>query len=398
MRVTARLLAGGFTLALMGAAAAAAAATKTVANPLEIRISLPQSLVTEPRPAHVKLKFKNLGGQTLWLYRPVRRPEAESGLGSPGRELGQAGPTPTRGGSSLEVSLAPQVKRQAPPAPGPSGVLSSIGIPHPKLVRLKPGAEAEEDVWLHLSPAQIEQGGKRRPLWGTYHLSVTYRAGYSNRAAILKDLGVGLWQGEIASNTVPVTLAPSGGRGSIEGTVINSISETVSNALVTLTTAHEDLLEQASTDGDGRFAFRDLPWGLYWAIARQPGRRTANVVYRHAVVGAAAPTASLELMLIPRRAYDAKRLLHKPALFRVVGASGQPLEAVKVEALFANGRVVETVQGQSAADGTVALELIPGPNFITFKQRGCRSEERRVDVSSGGGVSGFEFKLACRKK
>ncbi len=379
-------LVGGFLLPLTCRASAPAVAPKKVANPLELRISLEASSVTEPRPARVKLEFKNIGDQTLWLYHPVRR-------AGPGSRLSNAGDA-----SSLKVNLTPAGNRRAQSRPGASGVVSAIGVPHPKLFRVPPGGEASEDVLLHLSPARAESQGMRNPLWGAYQLSVIYRARFSNQADILKETGLKLWNGKIGSNTVPVTLAASGGQGSIKGAVANSISQPLPNSIVTLATAHEDPLDETRTDAGGNFAFRNLPWGLYWAFARQRSRRTENLVYRHAVLSAAAPTARLELMLIPKPAYNAKRLMRKPVLLRAVGGSGQPLSGVRIEALFANGRVVETIEGLTGPDGTLALGLIPGRNIITLRRPGCRSKVRLANVSYGAGVDGFEFHFACRKK
>src|SRR5713226_4962223 len=46
------------------------------AQPLKLLISIEQQTITAPFPARVTLHLHNSGQGTLWLYRPVRSPEA----------------------------------------------------------------------------------------------------------------------------------------------------------------------------------------------------------------------------------------------------------------------------------------------------------------------------------
>jgi hypothetical protein len=74
------------------------------------------------------------------------------------------------------------------------------------------------------------------------------------------------------------------------------------------------------------------------------------------------------------------------------------LEGVGLEITWSNGPVLENVKGETGSDGAVALELIPGRNFVTLKRRHCPKQEERADVAAGEGIDGFEFTLACAKK
>jgi hypothetical protein len=351
-----------------------------------LQISLTIPVITAPHPAQAQLEFKNTGSETLWLYRPIQS------------TMQPIWRFAKDGGSRLSVHLKPVAAPPSGAAPGPNVLLSSVSLPHPQLVRVAAGAETTENVFLELSPLAIKRLGQPQPLWGKYRLSVTYRASYPNAAQILQVTGLNLWQGKIRSNFVAVTLQPSGGRGSITGSVSSSISQPLSGRLVTLTTAHQDLLDQTRTDPGGEFAFRNLPWGLYWVFAHDLRGRAENLAFRHAVLKPADPTAHIRLMLLPKRVYQAKRLLHEPVLLRVVSRSGGPLGGVQVESLFDNERVVEKLQGRTAQDGAVGLALIPGRNIITLRQRGCRDEERLIEVPEHRGVSAFEIKFHCRKK
>jgi len=60
--------------------------------------------------------------------------------------------------------------------------------------------------------------------------------------------------------------------------------------------------------------------------------------------------------------------------------------------------VVDNVKGETGSDGTVALELIVGRNFVTLKRHGCPKQDERADVADGEGIDGFEFTLECTKK
>jgi hypothetical protein len=80
---------------------------------------------------------------------------------------------------------------------------------------------------------------------------------------------------------------------------------------------------------------------------------------------------------------------------KVTSGAGQPLEGVAVEALWSSGTVAETVKGETLADGTASLEVIPGRNYVTLKRRGCQNEERRLDVAAGDGIDGLSLQFDC---
>jgi hypothetical protein len=82
----------------------------------------------------------------------------------------------------------------------------------------------------------------------------------------------------------------------------------------------------------------------------------------------------------------------------VMDSSGRPLSRVSLEVIWSSGAVLDKVRGETAEDGTVALELIPGRNFATLKRRGCPKEDQRVDVASGGGIDAFKLTSECAKE
>jgi hypothetical protein len=59
---------------------------------------------------------------------------------------------------------------------------------------------------------------------------------------------------------------------------------------------------------------------------------------------------------------------------------------------------MDSVKGETGSDGALALELIPGRNFVTLKRRGCPKQDERADVVAGAGIDGFAYTLECARK
>ncbi len=352
------------------------------ANPLKLLISVEQQSITSPFPARVTLHLHNSGREPLWLYRRAR--------------------SQTQEGSSLKVQLEPTgiLQGQEISTPGQGTALESVGLPRPKLVRLDAGEDYEEKPAIRLEPAVAGPGGESKPIWGRYRLSVVYRAGYSNGEEMARILGVVTWRGEVTSNTIEVELLPAGAaaQGSVAGTVIGSDGVPLRDVLVSLSDQEERLLDQSLTGAEGRFSFPHLPLALYWLTARIANSTTDTVVFRHIELTPDQPAGAMELVMLPQEVYEAKGMLHKPVLFRITDSAGAPLDKVMLEVTWSNGPVLDNVRVEVLDDGTAALELIPGRNFVTLKRRGCPKEEQRVDVAAGDGIDGFKLALECGRK
>ncbi len=359
---------------------------ETIPGSLKVLISLEQQSITAPFPARLTLHLHNAGKETLWLYRRVSaRP----------REASQ----PIEG-STLEVYLAPSGggSPQALAAPAQGAVFASVGLPHPNLVRIEPADDYEEKTVIRLLPARTTAAD--RSLWGRYRLSVTYAAQFSNAEAIGRNLSVLLWQGEVTSNTIELELLEpaADSQGSVAGSVITSDGRPARDAVVSLSDQQERAVDQVLSDAEGRYSFTRLPWGLYWVTSRLADPATDSAVFRHLQLTPAEPAGAIKFVMFPQEIYEAKRLLHKPVLFRLTGTAGRPVGGVSLEVTWSNGPVLDNVKGQSSDEGVVALELIPGRNFATLRRRGCPKEEQRVDVAEGGGVDGFKLVFECAKK
>jgi len=370
----------------------AEATTDDTTKSLKLLISVEQQTITAPHPARVALHLHNAGQHPIWLYRRARNQGARARS-----EFLEITGGETSGGSTLAVRLEPAgatALQTTTPAEG--RVLATAGLPRPRLVRLGPGDDYEEKTTLRLTPALAETD---KPIWGRYRLSVVYQASYSNEEEIHRNLGVTLWQGEATSNTIEIELAPPAveSRASVAGTVIRPDSAPVAGAVVSLSDQEERVVDQARTDADGRFSFSHLPWGLYWVMARRENASEDTTVFRHVEVTEAAPAGALQLVLLPPEIYEPQKLLHKPVVFRITDSAGHPLDKARLEITWSNGPVVDNVKGETGEDGTVALELIPGRNFVTLRRRGCPKQEHRVDVAAGDGIDGFNLALECAK-
>jgi len=365
------------------------------AGALKLLISIEQPMITAPFPARVTLNLHNAGNQTLWLFRKVRAPVA------PAPRIMEENQAPqTSGGSTLVVKLDPAGPQEPSSltTSAHSTVLGYVGLPKPKLVRLGPGDDYEEKAVLHLEPAQAEASGEKKPVWGRYHLSVLYRASFSNAEEVQRNLQTTLWQGEVASNALDIELRAPAAQGSVAGAVILSDSTPIMNARVSFSDEEQRLLNQALTDGEGRFSFAHLPPGIYWVTARREGATEDTTTFQHVEVTAAQPAATLQLVLLPPEIYEPQKVLHKPVLFLVVDSTGRPLEGVGLEITFSNGPILDDVKAETGADGLAATELIPGRNFVTLKRRRCPKQDERADVAAGEGVDDFKFTFECSKR
>ena len=361
---------------------------------LKLLISVEQQNIPAPFPARVTLHVHNAGNETVWLFRHAR-----GKLPTPRRLLEEdTGPQPTTGGSMLTVKLEPVSAGQAAISnPAQGAVFESVGLPKPKLVRLAPGEDYEERATIRLTPALSEV---QKPIWGTYRLSITYKAQYSNAEEIQRNLKVRVWQGEVSSDAIEIQLQPSSpeSRGQVSGTVNTPDSVPIRDAIVSLTDHAERLMDQTTSDPEGRYSFSSLPPGLYWITARRDGATEDTVLFRHVQLTPSEASATQEMVMIPPEIYEPQKMLHKPVLFRITDSAGRALERVGLETAWSNGTVLDNVKGETGNDGAVALEVIPGRNFVTLKRRGCPKQEERADVAAGEGIDGFEFTLECAKK
>jgi Carboxypeptidase regulatory-like domain len=367
------------------------------AEDLKLLISVEQQSIVAPNPVRATLHFHNSGRQTLWLYRPV-------GSEMPGDRLGLLAPVPSEvqpgqayGGSQIEVRLAPQSVATGGTngAEGSGFAMAPDALPSPRLVRLASGDDCQEKVSIHIEPAQAKAGEGSQPVWGSYAFSVTYSADYSNAEQLARNINVNLWRGKATSNTVALQLQPPAGRGSIAGTVSDSMGRTYGQALVTLEDENENRLDQLLTDDDGRFAFAHLPMGRYWLTVRQPGSERDTSVFRQVDVNEAGSPATAEIMIVPVDINKPDRLLHKPVLFHIVDSKGHPLANARIEVLYSGENVVENVKAQTGDEGFAAISLIPGTIYVTLRTAGCKKEDRRTGVAPDPGVDGFKFTYDC---
>lgn len=368
-------------------------------EPLRLVISIEQQTITAPFPVRVTLHLHNSGQRTVWLYRRARSPEAARRAEIPRVEQAESAAHFTTGGSLLTVRLGPieLPASQQISAPAEGAVLESVGLPHPKLVNLKTGDDYEEKTVIHLTPALV---APNQPVWGRYRLAVTYSARYSNAEEIARNLGVEIWQGKVISNVIELELRPPPptAQGSVAGAVVGQSQRPLQDALVSLSDEQERLVRQLLTDVEGRFSFTELPLGLYWATARIEDSPTDSVVFRHVELTPDQPVGSVELIVALEEIYEPKGMLHKPVLFRVKDNADRAPGQVTLETTWSNGPVLDNVRGEVADDGLVALELIPGRNFVTLRRRGCAKQDQRVDVAEGDGIDDFALLFECARK
>ncbi len=341
---------------------------------LKVLISAEQQTIALPYPLRVTLHLHNSGTEALWLYRPVRDPAGS--------------------GSALAVRLAP-LDETAAETPGRGIVFERAGFPRPRLVKVGPGEDYEEKATVKIVAARSGKDGEGTPVWGRYLMTAVYSARYSNGANLERILGVDLWEGESASNPVEIEVRPAGGKGRIAGQVLTKESQTLIGAVVTLSDEQERLVDQTRTDLNGRYAFEDLPWGLYWVVVRRKDYPEDTVQFRHLELAPERPEGAVDFLILPREIYEARELLHKPVLFRIVDEEERPLDNVRLEIVWSSGKVLETVKEDGADDGTAAAQLLPGRNYVTLKRRGCRKQDERIDVAQEGAIDGFALHYQC---
>ena len=405
--------------ALLLSAALSRAQAGAGTEPLKFLISVEQQSITAPLPVRLTLHMHNSGQVPLWLYRhaqdleTLHQMEARPLSGEEEEKTNR-----TTGGSTLTLRLEPAgtggvpVKAPQPAEAGETGkgekassipsaaskVLASAGLPHPRLVKVAPGEDYEEKAVVQVSPPRAQGEGQEVPAWGRYRLTTVYAAKYSNGEELSRDLGVSIWQGEVASNTIELELKPPepSWQGSVAGTVKGSQNQPAGGVLVSLSDSQERLVDQALTDLEGRFAFGHLPLGLYWVTVRQPDVTVDTATFRHAELTPAVPAGTMDILLLPPETYEPKQVLHKPVLLRVASSAGLPRGGVTLESTWSSGTVLDNVKGETSVDGTVTLNLIPGRNYLTLRQRGCPKQEQRLDVRAGSGIDDFKLTLDCK--
>jgi hypothetical protein len=379
------------TLAIVSDATAAKPAAGTE---LTVSLAVAQETIAQPFPARIMLRFHNASTQPLWLYRHVRDPMDRARTA----ETGENTPGATNGGSRLVVHLE---RTQAPEwsEPPHGTVMASVDMPHPHMISLAPGADDTEGAVMALAPGYVTNGGNPEPVWGRYRLSVSYQCSYSNGDALSRDLGIDIWQGEALSNTVDIDLepAPPSASGTVAGKVTDRNGHPLADALISLSDHESHVLSQFITDVDGEFSFGHLPPGTYWATARRLAATYETAAFEHTDLGTGA-TANVHLVMLEPDLYQGKQFWHKPVLVRVTSSAGDPLEGVAIEALKTSGDVAETVKGETDANGTVVLELIPGRIYVTLKRRKCQQADNRLDVAEGDGIDGAILQMDCKAK
>jgi hypothetical protein len=204
----------------------------------------------------------------------------------------------------------------------------------------------------------------------------------------------------VASNTIPVELRPPlpDSAGVLSGTALGPDLQPRGGIRVSLSDEQGQLIDQQVTGGDGRFSFAHLPLALYWVTGRRDAAAEDTVTFHHEELTGATPSVNTQLVLYPPEIYDAKKLVHKPALLRVFDPGGQPLGGIALDAVFSNGDVLDDVKAVTADDGTAVMELVPGRSSISLKRHGCAEQVDRADVAPGVGVENFKMVFDCVKK
>jgi hypothetical protein len=380
-------------VALLLAPLAVSSSAAAVDAPPKLVVSVEEQSIPEPFPARISLHLHNNGSASIWLYRHAR-----AKLPPPMRMSDEDTTPQSTGGSILAVQLEPvSTEGVTISTPAQAEAFDSIGLPKPSLVGLAPGDDYEEKHTIHLTPALSEV---QKPLWGAYRLTVVYKAQYSNGDEIQRDLKANLWQGEVTSNTIEIQLQPPtpDSRCEVYGTVDTPDSVPIGEAVVSLSDKTQRLVDQTASDPDGKYSFSGLPPGFYWVTTRRHGDTQDTGVFRHVELTSSTTSANQHLVIIPEEVYEPKHMLHKPVLFRITDNAGAPMDRVGIDVTYANGDLVDNVKGETGRDGTVALTVIPGRNFVTLKRKGCQKQDERADVTPGGGIGAFQFAFNCAKK
>jgi hypothetical protein len=361
---------------------------------LNLLISMKQQFVAEPEAARILLHLHNPTRQTLWLYRRARAKQPPVEIVYDEKRLPE-----TTGGSTVEVKLQPADAKsaQAAASPAEATVLEYVGMPKPRLVKLPAGGDYEETSIVHLKPALAEG---QKPIWGAYQLAVTYGASFSNGDEFQRNLGTLLWQGEVTSNVITVELRPPlpDSVGVLGGTALGPDLQPRAGIRVSLSDAQEQLVDQLITGADGRFSFTQLPLALYWVTGRREVTLEDTATFHHEELTSAVPTVNTQIVFFPAEIYEAKKVVHKPVLFRVFDANGQPLAGMELDATFSNGEVLDDLKTTTDDEGMAPMELISGRSSVSLKRRHCAEQVERADVAPGGGVDSFKYVFDCQKK
>jgi carboxypeptidase family protein len=362
------------------------------ANGLKLLLTLESPSITYPFPARATLHLVNGGTKPVWLYHRARASDGGAGPAVAGPALSDS---PPNDGPSLAVRFETAAKGDS--ERGEGAILDPTGIAHPKLVRLGPGEEYTEKEVIRLSPANAGEETKRAPVWGRYRLSATYRAAYSNAGEVTRMTGVELWQGEITSAPAEIELAAPTATGSLSGSVLGSDNQRITDALVSLTDGEEQLIGQTEPDSNGQFTFSSFPTGVYWVVVERWPRKEETAVFRRFDLTAESPETSYNFILAPPEIYEPKQILHEPVLFRVTNPAGDALANVEMEITWSSGEVMDSVKTRTDPEGLATVELIPGANFVSLKQKKCPEEDQRVGVEGRGVVEAFNLVEECRK-
>jgi hypothetical protein len=367
---------------------------QTNAPALKLLITMGQPFVAQPDAARIVLHIHNPTSQTVWLYRRAKgkRPPEE-------HVYDENRPAETTGGSTVEVRLQPSDAKAVPSvvSPAEGRVLEYVNMPKPRLAKLAAGGDYEETSIVQLKPALAEG---EKPIWGAYQIAVVYGASYSNGEEFQRNLGATLWQGEVTSNTATLELRPAlpDAVGVLSGSTVGPDLQPRAGIRVSISEEQGQLIDQQVTGPDGGFSFAHLPLAFYWVTGRRETATGDTVTFRHEELTSAAPTANPQLVFYPPEIYDAKKLIHKPALLRVFDPGGKPAGGIELDATFSNGDVLDDIKAVTGDDGMVAMELLPGRSSISLKRHGCVEQVERADVGLGGGVDNFKFVFDCVKK
>jgi len=399
-----RVIVGVLAVGAVGLGSAASyAGTDAAAGSLKLLLSIEEQAITMPSPARITLHIHNSGSEPVWLYRHARDAAAVARTDTVVSKPSEENPgNATHGGSTLAIHLTPAASGDTTTAPGTGAegaVLETVGMPHPKLIRVGPSEDYEEKAVVHLAPALTGAERAAKPVWGRYRLSATYGASYSNGDETARDLGVTLWQGETESNAVDIDLEPppAADIGSVAGTVVTPDSRPVyRTTVVSLSDKQERLVDQSWADRDGRFSFHHLPLGLYWVTARFAAATTDTAYVQHVELTSATPGGDVQLVMVPPEIYEPKQMLHKPVLVRVTDSAGRPQRKVTLDATWSSGTVMDDVKAETFEDGAATLELLPGRSYVTLKRKHCGQHDDRIDVSEGGGIDDFKLVLDCK--
>ncbi|MGH9454200.1 MAG: carboxypeptidase-like regulatory domain-containing protein, partial [Terriglobia bacterium] len=124
----------------------------------------------------------------------------------------------------------------------------------------------------------------------------------------------------------------------------------------------------------------------------------AGGMYEHAILTASQPEAAMKLLLAHEDVSDAKKLLHKPVIFQVTDSAGRAVDGATLDVTWSNGPVMEDLKARTNTAGIAVMEVLPGSNYVSISQKGCREQDVRSDVTEDMGVGGFNLTFDCERK